>query len=158
MIDKKTKQDLKNSWRNCNSATTGFLQSIPIEKLGDKPFQPRFTSFAWEFSCLLRTRYCYLEGLNTGKLSLADRQSIPSKDELTSEQKAQLADRLASTSREIIDEINKLDLTKMNMINWLLQHERIHHGKLILYLAKAGYSLPRLFVKTWGESNFKKPQ
>lgn len=155
-MNKRIIQDLKNSWRNTNSATTGFLQSVPSDKLQEKPFEHRFTSFAWEFACLVRTRYCYLEGLKTGKLAFNDREGVPNKDSLTQESKSELLDRLSNTSNAILKEIEKLDEEKVGMVSYLLQHERIHHGKLTIYCSAAEYKLPKSFVKSWGESNFKK--
>jgi len=156
-MDKRLIQDLKNALRNCNSATSGFLQSIPSENLTNKPFDPRFTSFAWEFACLLRTRYCYLEGLKTGDLSFKDGPSVPNKEDLMKDSKSQLLDKFSKTSNELVEQIENLDTSeKVDMVNWLLQHERIHHGKLTLYHSKAGFDLPESFTKTWGESNFSK--
>lgn len=150
-------QDLKNSWRNCNAATVGFLTNIPTEKLQSKPFDPRFRSFAWEFACLIRTRLVYLEGLKTGELKFNDRESIPNKDIVESINKARMLDLLSQTTNDMITEIEKINNSEsISMVTWLVQHERIHHGKLMLYLSQAGFKLPESFVKTWGESNFSK--
>ncbi len=157
-MDKRLIQDLKNGWRNCNSATAGFLQAVPSDKLTDKPFDPRFTTYAWEFACLIRTRYCYLEGLRTGELSFKDRETVPNKDAVAQESKSQILDRLSETSNSILEEIEKIkSAEQVALMSWLLQHERIHHGKLTLYHSKSEYELPDSFTKTWGESNFKKP-
>lgn len=51
-------QNLKNAWRNCNAATTGFAANVPERMWRTKPFEPRFKLFAWEFACLTRTRLC----------------------------------------------------------------------------------------------------
>lgn len=148
-------QNLKNSWRNCNSSTVGFLTNIPSDKLEKKPFDPRFKSFAWEFSCIIRTRYCYLEGLKTGKLNFTDREGIPIEKDLEKESKQQLLKRLSNLTNNFIKQIEKIDAyEKVDFMNWIFQHERIHHGKLTLMLAVAGYPIPDSFAKTWGESNF----
>lgn len=156
---KKIIQDLKNSLRNCNSATTGFLASVPSNMLSSRPFEPRFTSFAWEFACLIRTRYCYLDSLKTDQLKFNDREGIPLKNELLNQSKTDLLDKLSQTSNALLTEIAKIDSAKkVATVNWLLQHERTHHGKLTLYHSKAEYKLPDSFVQTWGESNFTKPK
>ncbi len=156
-MDKRLIQNLKNAWRNCNSASVGFAQNIPSEKWHEKPFENRFKSFAWEFACLVRTRYCYLEGLRTGELAFNDRHSIPNKKDLEQYSKEQILNELSKKTNEFIKEIEKIDTSeKVAMIIWLLQHERIHHGKLMLYLSNVNLELPNSFVKTWGESNFRK--
>lgn len=156
-MDNRLIQNLKNSWRNCNSSTVGFLANIPSDKLKEKPFDPRFKSFAWEFSCLVRTRYCYLEALKTGKLNFADREGIPIKKDLERESKQQLLQRLSDLTNDFIKEIEKINnAEKVDLVNWLYQHERIHHGKLMLCLTQANLKLPKSFTKTWGESSFPK--
>lgn len=155
MDTKRLIQNLKNNWRNCNNATTEFLQAISNEDLNKKPFDPRFKSFNWEFACLLRTRICYLEGLKTGKLSFADIEGLPDKNKIGEFSKTEMLDKFSELSNALLEEIDKLDTAeKVNMINWLLQHERIHHGKLTLYHSQSGHQLPESFKKTWGESNF----
>lgn len=155
-MDPRLIQDLKNGWRNTNNATTGFLQNIPTYKLNDKAFDQRFTTYAWEFACLIRTRLCYLDELKTGVQNFADRDDIPNKEEILNYSKAKMLDKLSETSNHLVDELETLcEYAKVGRIIWLLQHERIHQGKLILYHAKSGYEIPESFKKTWGESNFK---
>jgi len=154
-MDPKLIQDLKNAWRNTNTATVGFLQNIPTENIGDKPFEKRFTNYSWEFACLVRTRLCYLDELKTGVQNFADRDDIPNKEEIINYSKAKMLDTLSETSNHLINELETLsEYMKVGRIIWLLQHERIHQGKLMLYHAKSGFEIPESFKKTWGESNF----
>ncbi|OGC49627.1 hypothetical protein A2691_02290 [Candidatus Woesebacteria bacterium RIFCSPHIGHO2_01_FULL_39_23] len=155
---KRIVQDLKNSWRNTNSSTIDFANKIPTKIWDEKPFKLRFRSFAWEFSCLVRTRMCYLKGLRIGKLSFSSQEDIPNKGEIVKYSKKVIFDQLTKLSREILIEIEKVDENKVNMVLWLIQHERLHQGKLMLYLSKENLALPTSFVKTWGESNFRKQQ
>lgn len=160
-------QDLKNAWRNTNSATAGFLQSVPAENIKTKPFENRFTEYTWEFACLIRTRLCYIDELKTGIQNFSSRPEIPEKETLMTLQKSELLDKLSQTSNAIIEQIEKISLAlekgegqgegasnKLGRIIWLLQHERLHQGKLLLYHAKSNYKIPASFKKTWGESNF----
>ena len=154
-IDEKLIQDLKNNWRNTNNASASFLQSIPNQSIQVHPFENRFTDFSWEFSCLIRTRLCYLEELKTGIQNFEDREGIPNKDILQQKSKKELADLISETSNALLEEITKIDTyNKVARIIWLLQHERIHQGKLLLYHSKLNLEIPESFKKTWGESNF----
>lgn len=155
-MDKRLIQNLKNSWRNCNSATSEFAQSISVEKWQDIPFNPRFKSFAWEFACLLRTRLCYLKALKVGKMDFSDdQQDVPNKEVIEGYTKKQVQDLISQTTNNFIDQIEKIDTDEqIKLIIWILQHERIHHGKLMLYCSNLGIELPKSFKKTWGESNF----
>lgn len=155
-MDKRVAQDLKNSWRNCNTSTVGFITNIPAEKFHEIPFKTRFKSFAWEFADIARTRLCYLKALKTGSLNFSDRSSVPNKDKLSREEKSVLQKLLNETSRNILKEIEKIKSSeKVSLVIWLLQHERIHQGKLLLYCSWLKLELPQSFVKTWGEINFK---
>lgn len=155
-MDKRIIQDLKNSWRNCNTSTIGFMDSIPTEKFHDIPFKTRFKTFAWEFACIARTRFCYIDALKTGALNFSDRPSVPNKNNLSREKKGYLKKLINETSLDILKEIEKINSPeKVSLITWLLQHERIHHGKLLLYCSWLKLKLPKSFVKTWGESNFR---
>jgi hypothetical protein len=155
-MDSNLLQELKNAWRNTNIASYGFLSNIPFEKVEEKPFEIRFKSFSWEFACIIRTRLCYIEELKTGIPNFEDREGIPNKDVLMKESKTKMLELLSETSNNLLEEIEKIDDShKVARIIWLLQHERIHHGKLMLYLSQSGFKLPESFIKTWGESNFK---
>jgi hypothetical protein len=155
-MDKRIIQDFKNSWRNINAATLGFAKAIPPQEWETKPFNPRFKTFAWEFACLTRTRMCYLKALKTGQLKFSHQDDIPDKDVLEKTSKKEIIDLLVKFSKDLLTQIEKVDENKMSKILWLFQHERIHHGKLILYLSQASFKLPESFVETWGESNFHK--
>lgn len=154
-MDMKLLQDLKNSWRNCNAATSGFLASVPAELLSSRPFEPRFKSYAWEIACLIRTRLVYLDALIGNPLDFSERPGTPDKALLEREPKGELAERLSRTSNEVLACIEQLKTSaQVSLVVWLLQHERIHHGKLMLYLSQDRLPLPESFVQTWGESNF----
>lgn len=154
-MDKRLIQDFKNSWRNCNAASTDFAEKIPLEKWPIKPFDPRFKSFAWEFACIVRTRLCYLKGLKTGKLDFSDQEDILNKEILETYSKKEILELLSQLTNDFIIEIERINSSEgIKLINWILQHERIHHGKLILYFSQIGLEIPKSFKKTWGESNF----
>lgn len=148
-------QDFKNAWRNCNAASTDFAEIVPTNLWHSKPFDPRFKSFAWEFACIVRTRLCYLKGLKTGKLDFSDQEDILNKEILETCSKKEILELLSQLTNDFITEIERINsLEGIKLINWILQHERIHHGKLILYFSQIGLEIPKSFKKTWGESNF----
>ncbi len=148
-------RNFKYAWRNCNAATLGFANAVPEGNLQTKPFEPRFKSFSWEFACITRTRVAYSLGLQTGKLSFAAEHGLQDKAELAKRSKANILDDVIQSSANILLEIGRIDSPEReNMLTWLLQHERIHHGKLLLYCSNMKLKLPGSFVKTWGKENF----
>jgi hypothetical protein len=156
-MDSNLIQVYKNSWRNCNNATVAFATSTTLDLWNKKPFDKRFTTYSWEYACLLRTRMCYLTGLKTGKLTFSHQNDIPDKSEVEKYSKNEVIEGLKEYAKLILEQIEKINTTQqLDLVNWLLQHERIHQGKLVLYHSQLGIKIPDSFKKTWGESNFSK--
>jgi hypothetical protein len=146
---------LKNMWRNCNNSSFTFAASIPLDVWTQKPFAPRFSSYSWEVACILRTRLCYLDAFKTGSLYFTSRDNILDKNKYFEMSKTEVLSLLKETAESILDEVSRLEtFEKLTYFMQLLQHKRIHHGKLLLYHSKSGLELPKSFKKTWGESNF----
>ena len=71
--------------------------------------------------------------------------------------KKDLLDNLKGSAREILSEIERVEIAStVGFVISLLQHERIHQGKLILYFSISELDIPESFRKTWGETNFPK--
>ncbi len=146
----------RKQWRNCNVSTIEFAKNIPEHIWSERAFGNRFKSFAWEMACITRTRICYLNALKTGKLAFARQVGIPDKNFLENESKGQSVKRLSSLAREILKEIEVSRVeNKVEFLSWLMQHERIHQGKLLLYFSYIKLKLPKSFIKTWGRENFE---
>lgn len=165
MFEKEVIQNFIDNWKNCNSHTIEFASKVPAGVWNTKPFDPYYKSFAWEFACIARTRACYIKGLKKGVLNFGMQDGVPSKEEFTRIPKKKSIDIMRKQSKEFVSilkdpKINSTNVLgkkkdKLEIISMLMQHERLHHGKLILYFSKAGLKYPDSFVKTWGESNFK---
>ncbi|EKD99440.1 MAG: hypothetical protein ACD_22C00256G0013 [uncultured bacterium] len=154
-MDNKIIQSLKNNWRNVNTATISFANTVPTDIWTTRPFEKRFTTYSWEFACLARTRICYLKGLKTGNLIFSPQTDIPNKKDMTGWDKKDIISSLKDSARKILTEIEKIQTTsKVSFVISLLQHERLHQGKLILYYSISKLEIPKSFRKTWGETNF----
>ena len=40
--------------------------------------------------------------------------------------------------------------SKFSIISWLMQHEQLHYGKLMIYLANLNIKRPKSFKSMWG--------
>ncbi len=129
---------LLENWNSVDAVIQQFLDNIPEYIYSSRPFKDRFTTFAWEFTCIFTTREMYIDGFTTGKLDGNSKQS----DEkyIESLTKLELKKKLEETSskiREIITDrtkgINFFGETWQTgeVISYLLQHEQLHFGKLI---------------------------
>lgn len=150
---------LRDSWQNCNESTIGFAECVPDNVWHDRPFGKRFKSFSWEFACVLRTRMCYLKGFRTGKPVFSHQVDIPDKSLVENWNKMEVVSKLKSLDVEISKQIENIsDQSGVGLMLWLMQHERLHQGKLILYCSQINLTLPKLFIVTWGENNFPKSE
>lgn len=149
------------NWKECNEVTIAFLSGIPEKIYLNKPFQPRFRSFSWEFACLLTTRQMYIHGIKSGKLD-GNSECTPEK-EAEEYSKERMKTELARTDkliREIIEGKEKKVLffgketSTPALMSWLMQHEQLHFGKLMIYAAQAGITQPKELKKMWGEGSF----
>jgi len=160
--DMRSSEALKN-WKECNEVTMSFLESVPEKIYPNKPFQPRFRPFSWEFACLLTTRQMYINGIKCGNLD-GNSECVPEKEaEEYSKEKMKI--ELARTD-ELIHEIIKgkektitffgKKTSTPALMSWLMQHEQLHFGKLMIYAAQAGLDQPKELKKMWGEGSFSK--
>lgn len=149
-------KDFLSNWSQVNELTLDFLKKIPEEKFDKNPFGKRFKSFAWEFACILSTREGYLRGFGFGKL---DGSCFSQDRELS---KKEFLKKLEETNEKILRILGDKKIkgityfgdktSKESVFSWLMQHEQMHYGKLVLYFAQAGISLPDSLVKMWGQS------
>ena len=153
---------LKN-WKECNEVTMAFLGSIPKRIYHNKPFKPRLRSFSWEAACLLTTRQMYINGIKCGKLD-GNSECAPEK-EAEEYSKEKMKTELDHTDKLIQEIIKGKESTVMYfgketstlaLMSWLMQHEQLHFGKLMIYAAQAGIKQPTTLKKMWGETSFSK--
>lgn len=143
--------NLKFNWQDCHKTSLECAELVPKELWSTKPFDPRFKSFAWEFACLARTRLCYLKSMDTGRLNFSTQPDIPDRTVFVDSSKEEVIKHLNSAYKQLRSKIEQIeDADQVSFVAWLLQHERIHHGKLVLYLAQADLELPPTFAETWG--------
>jgi len=150
-----------DNWDACDELTMKFLGLIPVGLYHTKPFEPRFRSFAWEFACLLTTRQMYVNGIGIGKLD-GNTPCVPEK-EATEYSLEKMKMELEKTDKAIMGIIKgkegQIDFfgkktSSTAVISWLMQHEQLHYGKLMLYFSKSGLELPLELKKMWGEGSF----
>jgi len=154
-------KDFLENWKEINQVTLDLINAIPKKYYYEKPFQLRFKSFAWEFSCILSTRMGYIKGLESKELN--GKCFEENDEELEKLSKEEMIKKLKQTNLKIIKIINNQNKTinyfgrktsQYSVISWLLQHEQLHYGKLILYLSKLKIKIPLTLKKMWGKQSF----
>ncbi|MBS3152812.1 hypothetical protein J4230_05380 [Candidatus Woesearchaeota archaeon] len=157
-------KDFLENWRWCNKITIEILKNTPNNVYFSKPFKNRFKSFAWEFACLLTTREMYINGFKNNNINKNTKAT--SNEEAEKFSKEQIIKELEKTNKSIekIIKDNKIKeikffgnkTSKLSCISWLMQHEQLHFGKLMLYCAQLDIKQSNSLKIIWGESSFKK--
>ena len=152
------------NFRQVNEVTLDFLKLIPEQLFHQKAFKGRFQSFAWEFACIITTREMYINGLKNGTLN--EKTVCRSDTELEKLSQAKIREDILKTCQELLNLIKDEKIKKINfwgkiiekpaLISWLLQHEQLHFGKLMLYLSNVGIKLPQFLKEMWGPDSFSK--
>jgi uncharacterized damage-inducible protein DinB len=155
-------KNLIDNWNEINQTTLELINSVPSEYYYIKPFKSRFKSFAWEFSCIFSTRIGYIRGLSEKILNEKCFQEDDKKLEKLS--KEEMIQRIKETNIKFIEiikneKIKTIDYwneknTKESVISWLMQHEQLHYGKLILYFSKLNLKIPKSLQEMWGKESF----
>ena len=146
------------NWDECNKVTIDILKSISDEIYYSKSFNTRFTSFSWEFACLVTTRQMYINGFLSKQINGNSESELMEIVEKFS--KKQMIKKLNETNKKIKKIIKDKDTnlveffenktSKFSIISWLMQHEQLHYGKLMIYLANLNIKRPKSFKSMWG--------
>ena len=157
------KEEIVENWKGCNKIALEILKNIPDIAYNKKPFEGRFKTFAWEFACLLTTRGMYIQGYKEGKINEKTKAASDKDAEMVN--KIEMRKRLIKTNKEIIRILEEKKgrtisffgekRTKEGVFIWLLQHEQVHFGKLMLYCAQAKVQQSNELKQTWGEHTFQ---
>ena len=154
------REGLLKNWLACQDITIAFLDSVSESEFEKKPFEPRFTSFIWEFNCILTTRQKYINGFKEGQLDgdTNEGESVPDKREMKRRMKETARDieRLIETSGKNSLLFFGEETARDIVFSYLMQHEQLHFGKLMLYFAKAGLKQPDSLKEMWGMESFGK--
>lgn len=155
---------LLENWNICNKVTLDILENIPTKLYFQKPFNDRFTSFSWEYSCILTTREMYINGIE--KLVLNGKTKCLSENLAEKISQQLMKNKLKKLDSKIKNIILHKNNQKINffgaltpipqVISWLLQHEQLHFGKLMLYCAKVNIPQSQFLLKMWGKDSFVK--
>lgn len=160
------KEELLLDWSEIQKVTSELLTSLPDEAYHTRPFEPRFKTFAWEFSCILTTRLGYIRGIRSGRIDgSCFTESDPEMEKLGKGEMVEMLEKAYRDIQSIIgdDLSGKIDYfgtpyDVSAVLYWLLQHEQLHYGKLIIYFSQAGIALPASLKEMWGKDNFSRKE
>ncbi len=149
-----------NSWKTHRNLTYDLLKILPEEKLKETVGKNMGT-MGKQFRHLGDVQLCYNEAIRTGKIDFNKYRrdySIESSKE-----------KLEKFLKEIDNDMFLLLENKYNMeidwgfaqipliqhIDFLIQHEILHHGELIVYVRTFELTFPKSWEEIWGPLNIK---
>lgn len=157
-------QNIMENLTEVNKVTLDFLDKIPVKLFHQKAFPGRFKSFAWEFACIITTREMYINGLKKGILN--EKTNCRKDEEIEKLSKDELKKLISGTYNQLVklmkdNKIQEIDFwgttaNKETVLSWLMQHEQLHFGKLMLYLSNNNLTLPKSLMEIWGYGSFSK--
>lgn len=148
------------SWQLCHKDTYELLSVLKDEHLSFVPKdKSEFQSLGYQFGCIISTQQAYTKMLKDRKYSNNYYFSKNKKKSIASTTK-NILKLLKTTDTALNQEINKLTdddifnwggvkTPAWRVISWLIEHERLHHGQLIIYFRLADIPLPNKFKKIW---------
>lgn len=147
-----------DSWKTHRNLTYDLLQSLS-EKTLKKTVGKNMGSIGKQFRHMGDIQFCYIEAITTGKIDFSKVLRDYSIEHSTIKLRQFLEDmddklyRLLETNsnKEINWGFTKIPLTQH--LNFMIQHEILHHGELIVYIRTLSLPFPRSWEEIWGPLN-----
>ncbi len=147
-----------DSWKLFRNLTYDLLNSLP-EKMLEKTVGKNMGSIGKQFRHLGDVQLCYNEAIKTLKIDFSKYR----RDYSIENSKIKLKQFLEEVNKEmyeLIEKNNNIEIdwgfTKVSLIDqlsFLIQHEILHHGELIVYMRSLELRFPKTWEDMWGPLN-----
>ncbi len=149
-----------SSWRFYRSHTLDFLEILTEEEIRRKLPRPGLDTFGKHFLEMAEVQKSYVRALETGKIDFSvgnyDQPEIyDTKSKLRAHFKkmddymVKVLENVEDVDREIDWELGKENPNILEHLQFLIQHEILHHGQLIAFAYVCDFPIPKSMVKTW---------
>ncbi len=146
-------------WRQTRILTYDLLRSLPYPIMNFSP-HPDFGTLIRQMRHVADIQTCYLAALQTGKMDF----TVQPKQRTLERSKEQLEAYLRHLDDQLLAALRELpEATRSRPIDWgadqltllqhlmaLLQHETLHHGMWSFYAKVADLPLPESWRHAWG--------
>lgn len=147
-------------WRFYRSHTLDFLEMLTEEELCYKLPRPGLDTFGKHFLEMAEVQKAYIKALETGKIDFSvgnyDQPEIYKKKSKLKAHLKKMDDYMVRTLKGIKDVNKEIDwgLGKENPnvlehLQFLIQHEILHHGQLVAFAYLFSLPIPESIVNTW---------
>lgn len=149
-----------SSWRVYRSHTLDFLEILTDEEICYKFPRPGLDTFGKHFLEMAEVQNSYIRALETGKIDFSvgnyEQPEIYKKKSNLAAHFEKMDDFMVEVLRSIKDVNRKIDwgLEKENPnilehLQFLIQHEILHHGQLVAFAYLFNLPIPESMVETW---------
>jgi uncharacterized damage-inducible protein DinB len=147
-------------WRFYRSQTLDFLEILTHDEICYKLPRPGLDTFGKHFLEMAEVQKAYTEALETGKIDFSvgnyDQPSIyGSKSKLRAHFKrmddymVRILKQINEVNREIDWGLEKENPNVLEHLEFLIQHEILHHGQLVSFAYLFSLPIPESIVNTW---------
>ncbi|MBS3051918.1 MAG: DinB family protein [Candidatus Aenigmarchaeota archaeon] len=146
-----------NSWKYHRTQTIDLLKATPEDKLTFSP-SDALGSLSKQFRHLANIQHCYIEAIKTQKIDFTKKiygKEFDNKNELITALKIEderMLETLNKLNEKEWDKIIKwgsYNPTVYEHLFWMIDHEIMHHGQLIVYWKLLQFKFPDSW-KNWG--------
>ena len=147
-----------DNWKLFRNLTYDLLESLP-EKMLKETVDKNMGSIGKQFRHIGDVQLCYNEAIKTGKINFSKYR----RDYSIENSKIKLKQFLEEMDEEmdlLIEKNNNIQIdwgfAKVSLIehlNFLIQHEILHHGELIVYIRSLELRFPKSWEDLWGHLN-----
>ena len=149
------------AWQETREHTLILLRQLSDAQLIIPFPRPLFNSFGKQFQELGVIQEAYIDAIHQGKMDFSrmsvdlDEELVISKDKLH-EFLTSLDSQLTGLLKDVQDPYQSIDWhlgddnpTLLEHIYWLVQHETLHHGQLVVYCYLLNIAPPEKLAKAW---------
>lgn len=146
------------AWQSTRRLTYDLLRALPYAVMNFSP-HPEFGTLIRQIRHVGDIQACYIAAIKSGK---TDFQAQPRKRALEQSKEHveaylhHLDEELLSTLRELPADLrtrliawDSSQVTLLQHLVWLLQHESLHHGMWVFYAKIADLPLPQSWKEAW---------
>ena len=147
-------------WKTYRKLTLDLLEKIPEDKL-DFTVGKNMGTIGKQFRHIGDVQLCYIEAIKTKKIDFSKYRRDYSIEktkkklkEFLNEMDKELFSLLENLNSEEIEEL-KIDwgfdkISIFEHLRYLIHHEILHHGELIVYIRTLGMKFPDSWNEVWG--------
>lgn len=149
-----------SSWRFYRSHTLDFLEILTEEEICYKLPRPGLDTFGKHFLEMAEVQKSYTKALETGKIDFSvgnyeqpkiykKKSKLRAHFEKMDDYMVRTLERIKNGSREIDWGLGKDNPNVLEHLQFLIQHEILHHGQLVAFAYLFNLPIPESIVNTW---------